>query len=94
METSQQLGALIGLAESVGISIRRAPAAGDSEATQREPGGALVRLKGKEIIFLDPTASSSDQIAVVAGALRGRPEIHQRFLPPEIRQLIDEPGGD
>ncbi len=96
MDTSRQLGELIDLAESLGISIRQAPSPADSAAEGRCSGGALVRLKGKEIIFLDSNASLSDQITVVAGALRLRPEIQQRFLPPEIRQLIDQQsdGGD
>ena len=55
------------------------------------PGGALVKLKGKEILFLDPTAPLPDQVAVVAGCLRGRAGIEQRFLPPEVRQAIDNP---
>jgi hypothetical protein len=87
MEGQSKLAALIDLAEQVGITIRRVPSAGESA---EHPGGALVRLKGKEVIFLDPTAPLGDQIAVVASALRGRSEVEGRFLPPEIRQAIEE----
>ena len=48
-----------------------------------------MRLKGSEILFLDTTASLGDQIAATAAALHGRSEIEDRFLPPEIRELID-----
>jgi len=91
MEASVQLGALIDLAESLGITVRRAPSSGESDA---HPGGALVRLKGAEMLFLDPTAPLGDQIAVAAAALRGRRELAERFLPPEIRRLIDQIDGD
>ena len=86
VEPHLHLRRLLDLAEEVGITIRRVPAAGDGAD---HPGGALVRLKGREMLFLDPTAAPADQLAVVASALRGRQEIANRFLPPEIRQLID-----
>jgi len=91
MDPAAQLGLLIDLAESLGITVRRAPSSGESDT---HPGGALVRLKGAEMLFLDPTAPLEDQIAVAAAALRGRQELADRFLAPEIRQLIDGPGED
>jgi len=87
MEQASKLAALIDLAEQAGIVVRRVPSAGDSA---EHPGGALVRLKGKEMLFLDPPADLADQINVVASALRGRKEIEERFLPPELRQAIEE----
>ena len=87
MDEQAQLDALVELAEGLGIPIRRVPAAGESA---EHPGGAMVRLKGKEVIFLDPTAVLADQVAMMAQCLRGRKEIEDRFLPPELRQLIDE----
>jgi len=87
MDLHSQLSALIDLAESLGIMIRRAPPADESAD---HPGGALVRLKGKEMLFLDPTASVADQITVAAGALRGRAELDNMFLPPEIRERLDQ----
>lgn len=84
MDEYAQLRMLLEVAESTGIAIRRGP------ADEGHPGGALVRLGGKEMLFLDPTASVADRIAVVAAALKGRPEVADRFLPPEVRRLIDE----
>ena len=90
MDEYAKLRALLDLAESVGIKVRRAPTGQDSNGTAGgHPGGALVRLRNQEILFLDPGASVADRIAVVAGALAGRKEIEQTFLPPELRELID-----
>jgi hypothetical protein len=87
MQPHVNLSRLLELAEEVGITVRRVPAAGDDA---EHPGGAFIRLKGREMLLLDPTAPIPDQISVVAGALRGREEIENRYLAPEIRRLIDE----
>lgn len=86
MDSYLQLRQLLELAEAVGIEVRRAPESGESDA---HPGGALVRLRGREVLFLDLSSSVGDRVAVVAAALRGRPELETMFLPPEIRQIID-----
>ena len=87
MDPHTDLNALLELAEESGIVIRSVPGAGESA---EHPGGALVRLKGSEMLFLDPTAAIPDQIVVIAAALRDRPEIENRYLRPEIRELIEE----
>lgn len=92
MDEYEQLRYLLDLAESVGIDIRRAPTAVAAETPgggSDHPGGALVKLKGKEILFLDPAASVADRIAVVAAALTGRADLQDRYLPPRIRDLIE-----
>ena len=93
MDAEAQLSALLDLAESMGIAVRRAPswALGETgpDADDGHPGGALVRLKGREVLFLDPTAPVADRIAVAAAALRGRPELDSHFLPPAIRELLE-----
>ena len=86
MNQHEQLTALIDLAESVGIEIRAAPPSG--AAGEQRPG-ALVRLKGRELLFLDPTATVADQIAVAAAALAGRGELQERFIPPQLREQLD-----
>ena len=88
MDEQSRLGVLLDLAEELGITVRRVPSAGESDD---HPGGALVRVKGKEMLLLDPTAHLEDQIEVAASALRGRTQLQHRFLPPEIRQLLEEP---
>jgi len=86
MEQDSQIRLLLDLAEQVGLEVRRV--VGSSSGAEH-PGGAAVRLKGREIIFLDPAACPSDQIGVLAAALRGRADIEDRFLPPEVRELIE-----
>jgi hypothetical protein len=83
----QELDALLDLAAELGIAIRHlaGPAAG-----AEHPGGALVRLRGKDVLFLDSTAAVADQLAVAAAALSGRAELEGRFLPPQLRQSIEE----
>jgi len=90
MDLDAKLSMLLDLAESLGIETRRMPAAGDSGD---HPGGALVRLKGREILFLNGEASLADQIDAAAAALTGRKELENRFLPPEIRQALDDASG-
>jgi len=91
MDDLSRLGALIDLAERLGIVIRRAPAAMESS---EHPGGACVRLHGKDMLFLNPVAPVPDQINVAAEALRGRAELADQFLPPELRDLLDLPSSD
>ena len=89
MDEYAQLRALLDLADSVGIVIRRRPAAETPHAA-----GALVRLGGREMLFLDPAAAVADRIAAVAAALAGRPEVEDVFLPPEIRRHIEAAAAD
>ena len=93
MDEYAKLRVLLDMAESFGIKIRRAPGGVelDGGGADEHPGGALVRLRGQEILFLDPSASVADRIAVVTSALAGRDELEQMYLPPEIRELL---GGD
>ena len=86
MEQSSQLRMLLDLAEQIGLEVRRVPGASNGS---EHPGGAMVKLKGREILFLDPAASPSDQLGVLAASLRGRRQVEDRFLPPEIREIID-----
>lgn len=87
MNDIRKLNTLVDLAQQVGVVIRRAPATGDDNA---HPGGSFVMLRGEEFLFLDTSASTGDQISATAGVLKNHPELADRFLPPEIRQLLDE----
>ena len=87
MDAIAQLDSLLELAQSVGITVRRCPPAAEADS---HPGGALIRLKGKEILFLDPSACAADQISVVAASLKGREGLEQRYLSPEIRAILEQ----
>ena len=80
-----RLESLLDLAEQVGLTVRQVSGTAETD----HPGGALVRLKGSEVLFLDPAAAVADQLAVTARALRGRRELSGRFIAPELRELID-----
>lgn len=85
MDLAEQLAALADLAESLGMEIRRAPAGDRAD----HPGGAVIRLKGRPIVFLDEAATVPERIAVLASALAPRKELASVFLPPQIRELLD-----
>ena len=80
------LSALLELAQNLNISVRTMPTSLGGE----HAGGSLVRLRGKEIIFLDGSADTADQVAALASALKGRPDLENRFLPPELRDALDK----
>lgn len=86
MQNEDKIEYLLDLAESLGIALRRAPA---SAMASDHPGGALVRLKGQDVLFLDSSAPLTEQLAATAAALAGRPELEDMFLPPEIRMQLD-----
>lgn len=88
MDKQSQLAFLTDLAESLGIEIRQASRKADSVESR---GGALVRLKGKELLFIDPGASVVEQVEAVARALRDRREIAEMYLPPQVRRLLEAP---
>ncbi|MBS3821029.1 MAG: hypothetical protein GVY16_11545 [Planctomycetes bacterium] len=86
MDAHAKLRELLDLAESLGLEVRRVSGVSRSED---RPGGALVRVRGREVLFLDPTAPTGEQLAVVIDALRGRSELAEQWLPPAIRDLLD-----
>ena len=49
----------------------------------------VLRLRGVEVLFLNESATPSAQIDAVAAALKNRPGLEHRFLPPEVRQRIE-----
>jgi hypothetical protein len=88
MDEISKLTALLDLAEEMGIMVRRAPL----DDSAGHPGGALVRVGEREMLFVDPTAPTGDQIGVVASALGGRAELDDRYLPPSLRACLDAAG--
>ncbi len=85
MDAYQRLEWMLDLAEQIGLTVRRMPAASDGAGYI---GGTLIRLKGVEVLFLDTSASLADQTAAVAAALVGRDELEDRFIPPEVRDIL------
>jgi signal transduction protein with GAF and PtsI domain len=89
MDNESKLRAMLDLAEAMGIGIRRAPADVDGSD---HPGGALVRVGKRELLFLDPSASVEDQLAAAVEALKGRAELQSRYIPPEVRDVLEGEG--
>jgi hypothetical protein len=88
MDAAGQLVALTDLAAELGIQVRHVPMSDDDD------GGAYVRLRGKEILFLNTAAAPERQVAALAKALAGHRELQDRFLPPEIRLLLENSDPD
>jgi hypothetical protein len=86
MTPDAMLSALLELAQTLNITVRTMPSALDGQ----HAGGSLVRLRGKEIIFLDGSADTADQVAALASALKGRADLENRFLAPELREALDK----
>jgi hypothetical protein len=82
MDDARKLRLLLDVAESIGIEVRRV-------SGMTEAGGSLVRIRGKSVLFLDPSASDRQRLDVVAGALRDRPELEDQWLPPAVRDLLE-----
>jgi hypothetical protein len=90
MEIGRQIQELLELSEGIGITVRMVPG---SIVDDGHPGGAMVCLKGRDVLFLNPAASQADQLAVLTEALRDRPELADRYLRPDLRELL-ESGGE
>lgn len=85
MNEATKLERLLELAASLGINVREVSAG----SAGVEGGGALVTLRGEEVLFLDRRAGASEQLAVVASALRGRAELQDMYIPPVLRELLN-----
>jgi hypothetical protein len=82
MDTQALLAELLDLAEQLDIEVRRAWLGGD--------GGGLCRLRDKWVLFVDDAASLTDQLAQTAHVLADRKELEEKFLLPQIRQILEQ----
>jgi hypothetical protein len=90
VDPADQRDALTELAESLGISVRAVAGVGELSG---HLGGALVRLKGREVVFLNADAPAAEQTAALASALRGRERLERIYLAPELRELLEADAG-
>ena len=95
MDQTSQLEKLLDLARDLDITVRFALAGIGFSPTgsSNHPGGCLVRLRNTELLFIDPSAALADQIDAAREALEGREELANRYLSPDVRELL-EPGND
>lgn len=85
MELQRRLDILIGLAEELGLTVRREPLGGD--------GGGFCRIRGQRILFIDTMGDLETRYERTLEAVAGIPEIEQRFVPPEVREDIERSRG-
>ena len=81
MDTESQLAALLELAEELGIEVRQAALGGQ--------GGGLCEVRGRRILFVDVLADWQDRLGRTAGALAELAELEQRYVAPQLRELLD-----
>ncbi len=81
MDLEQRLDSLVGLAEDLGLTIRREPLGGD--------GGGYCVLRGERILFVDTTADVATQYERTLAALAPLEELEGRYLRPGIREDLD-----
>ena len=73
---------LVELVSQLGISVRRADLGG--------AGGSLVRLRGKDVLFLDTSADPDDQLQRLAPEVARLPGLDNIYILPELRELLEE----
>ncbi|MBN1488676.1 MAG: hypothetical protein JXA69_02065 [Phycisphaerae bacterium] len=81
MDPLNRLETLLTLADAIGIEIRRTPLGGE--------GGGLCALRGRRVLFVDTAADVATQYEKTVAALAGLSEVQDRFLPPEVRDDLD-----
>jgi hypothetical protein len=85
MDNKGLLAELLDLAEQIGIEVRQVYLGGE--------GGSLCRLRGKWVLFVDAGADMADQVASAAAALAGRQELNDRYIKPQVRELLEQAEG-
>ena len=82
MQRQELLTALLELAESAGLEVRKEYLGGE--------GGGLCLLRGKRILFLDTAADTAEQVARTAAALADLPELEAMYVLPQVREELDK----
>lgn len=78
MDLHQRLDALLALAESIGLALRREPLGGD--------GGGLCLLKGRRVLFVDTDADLDARYERTLTALADLTEWESQAIEREIRE--------
>ena len=79
MDTESLAARLAEAAESLGLEVREGPADSD---------GAVVRLRGKKVVFVPEGALSAKRAEVLARAL-AQEDTEDVFLLPAVREAVD-----
>lgn len=81
MDDKSILNELLDVAERLGIEVRHEYLGGE--------GGGLCRLRGKQVLFVDVSASQAEQLARTATALAGLDQVDEQYVVPKVRQVLD-----
>jgi len=82
MDINAQLEKMIEIATQLGIEVRCLGLYGS--------GGGLCQLRDKYVLFIDTDADIATQTNQCASALASWPGIDSIFLPPPLRERIDQ----
>ena len=93
MERSELLDALLDLARSFGVGVRRQKLRALA-ADERLPTTGLCRVNGEALLLVMDHEPIEDRIASVAVALRevAGASLEERYLPPRLRETLDATG--
>ena len=78
---ADRLDVLLGVADELGIQVRRASLGGE--------GGGLCILRGQRVLFVDIQAAVATQYETTLEALARLDQIDQLYIVPEIREDMD-----
>ena len=81
VDLQTRLDILLGLADELGLTIRREPLGGD--------GGGFCLLKGQRVLFVDTLADLETKYERTLLALAPMAELDERYLAPEIRDDVE-----
>ena len=73
---------ILALLEAHSVKVRR--------ERLEESSGGLCKVKGERVLFLDISATVSDQAALCAAALANVVDINTVYLLPEVRRFIED----
>lgn len=90
MEAPALLGALVELAESLGLAVQRVGRQPVFEGLSPSSSGTC-RVRGEVRVLLADSDPLEVRIEVLARALRelAGPELEERFLPPAVRACLE-----
>lgn len=81
MDVQTRLETLLAVIDELGIPVRREPLGGD--------GGGLCKLRGQTVLFLDTSADTATRYERTVAAVANLSQLQDRFLPPEIREDLE-----
>jgi hypothetical protein len=86
VDAQDQLRALLELAEARGVEVRQERLGGE--------GGALCKIKGKWVLFVDESSDRVTQLSSTAAALARLGDWEQIYVRPDLRALLGTNPAD